>query len=235
MPLYGYYNILIRENFFHILGINMDDIKIKILIAILSAIISGLGGYFSRESKVESLAKESERRHGQIVNLEKERNEIQSLYTSLGQKHSELQNSYNILYSKYQKCISADGAIYKVSSLDFNNDYKREFRTGDALEFGISAVPLGIKFSRITEMGPVIRIYGCEHYLTENEIISSYDGSNSHFIKTEYPFVIKYSAESCKKGNAYLPDNEIEVIHLKVLNYNVDEQTVNLQYYRTLL
>lgn len=211
-----------------------ESIKIKILIAVITAIVSGSGAYFSREAKIESLAKESEQRNTRIVALENDKRNLETKYNRLENDHSRLANNYNILNTKYQKCISSSGALYIVGSLDFNNYYTRKLKTGDILEFEMTSTPIDILIKRISKSGPVVIVNGCEYYLTKNGISSTSEDRHTFYLSKEYPFLIQYSAKSCSEGNASMADYEIEEIYLKVISYNVDEQNSKIEYHREL-
>lgn len=212
----------------------MDNVKTNIIIGIISVLFSGLGGYFSREPKVIRITRESEQRKARIITLEKEKSILQSLYSNLEYKQTELQNSYNILYSKYQKCISPAGAIFQIGSFDFYTTYQNEFTTNDILEFKIVSTSIFIKIIRISKRGPVIKIDGCEYYLTENGINSTNDGKHAFYLPTSRPFYIKYSLKSCVEGNASISKDDIEVIQISVIDFDVEEQQTKLEYKRTL-
>ena len=117
-----------------------------------------------------------------VITLEKEKSILQSLYSNLEYNQTELQNSYNLLFSKYQKCISPTGAIFQIGSFDFNKTYQKEFITNDILEFEMMSTSIIIKIIRISERGPVIKIDGCEYYLTENAINSTNDGKHAFYL-----------------------------------------------------
>ena len=217
----------------------MDELlKYRSVIALITAIVSITTTFIGQDARygpqIEQLSRESERQSSRISSLEEEKSILQSRYSGLENEYIELQNSYNIIYAKYQKCISSNGALYQVGSLDFNNVYTREFKTGDILEFEMTATPIDILIKRISKSGPVIVINGCEYYLTENGINSANEGRHTYYLSTEYPFKLKYSAKSCKEGNASMVDYETEEIFLKVLSYNVDEQKTKIKYYREL-
>jgi len=213
----------------------MDNpFKNRIIEIVITFLLSGAGGYLLQEPGVVKITRESEQRNAKIVSLQKEINDLQSRYVNLDNGYIELKKSYDSLNTLYQKCISSQGAIYRVPSLDFTNTYTKEFKTGDIIEFELTSTPIEIMIKRISKDGPVITVNGCEYYLTENEISSAAEGRHTYYLSPENPFILKYSTKSCKEGNASMIDSEIEEIFLQVLVYNLDEQKTTIKYHRTL-
>ena len=215
-----------------------DSLKIKVVIAIIAAIISGSGAFIGQEAKygrqIENLSRESEQRYARIVTLENRNNTLQSKHTSLKNDYNELKNSYDIVYAKYQKCISSTGANYPIGSLDFCTTYQKEFCTNDVIEFEMMSASIFVKIKRISKLGPVIEISGCDYYLTENGINSTNDGIHAYYLPKSTSFLIKFSLKSCTDGNARITEDDIEVIEISVIAYDVDEQKTKLEYKRML-
>ncbi len=213
----------------------------RLVPALLTAIIGSVTTLAIKNSDVEQMSqnvervtRESQNRLSMINGLETRYSKLQTEHKSLYEQHSRLEGEHNVLKQKYQKCVSSDNAKYRQSSFDFQKSYKRQLRTNDILEFGTISSPLLIKVKRVSQRGPVIEISGCEYYLTENGIRSTSDGHHSFYLLQNSPLEIKYSVKSCTYGNAYLVENEIEIIRLVAESFNTEEQTAFINYYRTL-
>ena len=209
--------------------------KVGIFLAILSYITTAGITYFFTDSEcsnnVEKITVEKEKWKTKHNNLDTRYIEqISSLKISL----SELTKKHESLKEQHSICISSKGGVRKVPNDDFWKFNTIKVSKGDAIEFGITSVPLEVHLVRVSKDGPVIKIKGCNRYLSDNGKRSSNDGKHAYYLNSGFPLKLTFSNISCKKGVAFLADSDREILQLKVTSYNVEKQTANINYYRTL-
>lgn len=225
----------------------MEDLRVKIITAIISAVFGGTvtGGitYLSRDShyadKIESITSEKTKLENLLSNKEKEINNLNNagrIFTeqiqSLNEKNQSLVIEFQDLNNKYQKCISSNGIINEIGSIDLNK-YSKQFRTGDNLEFKLISSPLLIKFVRVSDRGPVFEIAGCINYLMLNSRAVP-SNSNQYLLEEGNVLKIRFTINSCESNSPIEPNN-LEEIQIKLLAFNVEDQTFQIEYFRDFL
>ena len=112
--------------------------------------------------------------------------------------------------------------------------YNKQFKTGDFLEFKLTSSSLLINIVRVSKEGPVISITGCENFITENEVKIQKGHDTYYVIKLDNPLKIRFTSSSCEDNENIEPD-QVEEIILSLIQYNVDEQNIQLKYCRNFL
>jgi len=193
-----------------------------------------------KAEKVEQISTERERFRNENLNLSKE---IDKLKSEIIAKNSEIENinsayenleqQYNILEQKWKLLTSSSGATTPIETLD-DNTYTRNYKTGDKIECLLLTRKMNIKFTRVTKRGPLIELIGCENYVTENTT-KIYENGKQYFLLTfSNPFKLQFTSNSCEDG-ADLNPSEMEVISIKLLNFDMDNQTFEIMYSKKIL
>ena len=224
----------------------MEDLRTKIIVAIISALFGGgiTGGinYFTSDKdklikRSEDIIAENTRLKNsineQIININQLKDDLllrEKNYNELKSGYDQLVSQYSDLDQKYQRCISSNGIINNVGSIDLTT-YTSNLKTGDNLKFDLTSSPLIIKFIRVTDRGPVIEIYGCFNYLTLNSV--SID-SNHYLLQLGNPLKIRFTSKSCE-NDLLIEPSELEEIQIKLFDFNVTEQTFKIEYSRDFL
>jgi chromosome segregation ATPase len=225
----------------------MEDLREKIITAIISAVFGGTitGGitYLSRDShyadRIESITSEKTKLENLLSNKDKEINYLNNSsknYTeqiqTLNEKNQRLIIEVENLNNKYQKCISSDGVTNEVGSID-GEKYSKKLKTGDNLHFKLISSPLLIKFIRVSDRGPVFEVAGCLNYLILNSA-SVPSNSNQYLLEEGIVLKIRLTVNSCENNSPIEPDH-LEEIQLKLLAFNVEDQTFQIEYFRDFL
>ncbi|MCK5136636.1 MAG: hypothetical protein KAR19_12660 [Bacteroidales bacterium] len=219
----------------------MEGMKINLIIAIIGAIvtstISGVSTYVSQDNKfgeqIENLSKESNSKGHQIEILTDENSTLKNEINSKTESHNALMAEHNDLKVKYARCISSEGSITAVGTID-TRVYQGQLKTGDELEFKLTSSSLFIKIIRVSDSGPIISIAGCENYVTVNEVRMPMNNENHYLIKPQSPLRVRFTVGSCE-DNENIEPSQVEEIILLLRQFNVDEQTIQLEYNRKFL
>ena len=216
----------------------LDPLQKKILIPIISALLTGTATYVGQSKKyepqVERLALSKGKLESTVINQKSEINTLNRTIQDFSHKYKILESDYEILFEKYSKIISSEGVVYRIGSFDFNNYQSKVLRTNDEIEFRVTSGSINVKLLRISDRGPIIKISGLDYYLTYNGIKSPTDGSNCYLLSLNNSFNVKYSSASRNRGNKYIVDGELEVISLEIESYDTDNQTAQIKFIREI-
>ena len=221
--------------------------KVKLIIGalgILTNVSSVVATYKVQDSNyglvVKDLSKENQSKENTISELSRrisyqnsEINKSKLEINSITENYNNLLEKYQILNEKYIKCISTDGVINTVGTIDMRS-FESGFKTGDNIEFKLTSASLFVSIIRVSKEGPVILITGCENYITENEIKIK-DNNKTYFVlRPNNPLIIRFTSQSCEDNENIEPAIAEEII-LSVKDYDVDNQHFNLNYLRKFL
>ena len=145
-----------------------------------------------------------------------------------------MENELAFVKDKWENCISSDGMIYSINSLDTDN-HNFFIKTNDNIEVELSSFSIFLKVKRVSKLGPVIQVSNCNYYLTENECKSTNDGNHSYLVKQNSSLKIRFTMQSCQFGGSDFNFDELEEITINTRSYNIDEQKANIEISRKIL
>lgn len=219
----------------------MEEIHRRILLVILGAIISGpLSGLVTgvrkerkHDEKIEQLAKESSAKESRIQILSNELSRLNYEYNSTLENFNSLQADYQDLSERYERCISSEGSITSIGSIDTQKFFK-QFKTGDELGFELISSSLSVEIIRISDRGPLLSIRGCKNYVVEDDNRIETEYGTQYLLQIQTPLSIRFTSSSCEDDENIEP-TQVEEVVLILRHFSVDEQTIQLEYYRRFL
>ncbi len=216
----------------------LESLPGKIIPAVISAFIIGTATYIAQYNKYEPQLERLARTNGKLEStVSSTMSQISTLLKNveiMSKKYKELEDDYTILLNKYNQAISSNGIVYKIGSFDFNNYQTIKLRTSDQLEFRVVSGSVNIEILRISDRGPIVKISGLDHFLTDNEIESPADGENCFLLPLDNSFIVKYSSSSRDRGNRYILNEKLETIILQTESYNLDDHIAQIKYMRKI-
>ncbi len=227
---------------------------IHLVIELAIAAVSGFVGgnmYIHFTERIENLSREN----GQLIRrIDEKENAIVRLNTKCDTLQEEWKKKYSLietelknketafdkLQKKYDLLIYPGGIIATITKTD-NDERTYRLQTNDQIKIDLVSVSVFLKQIRVTEKGPVIKISGCKRYHTQNGFRSPIHGDNAYRLTEDglpspedTPFIITFSQRSCKRDELVSASRTKIVIQLRLIDYNVDDQTSTIEFRKQL-
>lgn len=214
----------------------MDDLKTKMMTAVITAAISVSGTYLGAQSyyvdKLDANSREIGVLENKMQQAKKTISDLKHREEIISSQLASLQDQYNVLEKKYHKCTTAEGITKTEPSFD-TQWHNATLSTGDNLQFKLSTSSLYLKLIRVTHRGPICKIIGCDNPYITDGFISKTDGSHAYLLRKGNMLRLQASSRTCDEGMLIEDLGDMEEIVIEPKGFDVEKQTAILKYKKT--
>jgi hypothetical protein len=212
-------------------GFTIGQILGGLLVSFIAG--GGLSGYSIYQHFFDKI-ENSSRKIGELEEILKIKEKIiansEIELLKIKSESTKLKSELNIVTQKWRKCISPGVTTAVLETID-TDAHETRLKTKDRIEIQFTSSSFFLEIVRVTEDGPIVEISGCKNFIFTNGKRSVDDGESAFQLPLKKKFIIKYSRETCK-GGLFSDSEAKEELIIFLENYNVDEQSLHLKYWK---